>query len=277
MNKKLRLCLQGLACALLLGVVLFRISPAAADEGPLAVTETPTVTETSVVPSDTPTPTVTAAVATNTPTPTQTATVTPTGAVPTVTPTPTNTQPPQPQPTGVPVVNLVKRISETRVAVGSVVRYDLVVTNPNDFAIDDVTVQDALPAQVDYVSATSPVGTVSYDATTRTVTVVLGTLAAKQEVPVALQARVNGNASSASPIVNQATITYGRTVRTSTTSNQVTAELVPGSLPATGIGPGPREIVTLSLILGMAALTALALYDRSRRTEVQEQHEIIKD
>ena len=277
MNKKLRLCLQGLACALLLGVVLFRISPAAADEGPLAVTETPTVTETSVVPSDTPTPTVTAAVATNTPTPTQTATVTPTGAVPTVTPTPTNTQPPQPQPTGVPVVNLVKRISETRVAVGSVVRYDLVVTNPNDFAIDDVTVQDALPAQVDYVSATSPVGTVSYDATTRTVTVVLGTLAAKQEVPVAIQARVNGNASSASPIVNQATITYGRTVRTSTTSNQVTAELVPGSLPATGIGPGPREIVTLSLILGMAALTALALYDRSRRTEVQEQHEIIKD
>lgn len=277
MNKKLRLCLQGLACALLLGVVLFRISPAAADEGPLAVTETPTVTETSVVPSDTPTPTVTAAVATNTPTPTQTATVTPTGAVPTVTPTPTNTQPPQPQPTGVPVVNLVKRISETRVAVGSVVRYDLVVTNPNDFAIDDVTVQDVLPAQVDYVSATSPVGTVSYDAATRTVTVVIGALAAKQEVTVAIQARVNGNASSASPIVNQATITYGRTVRTSTTSNQVTAELVPGSLPATGIGPGPREIVTLSLILGMAALTALALYDRSRRTEVQEQHEIIKD
>ncbi len=277
MNKKLRLCLQGLACALLLGVVLFRISPAAAAEGPLAVTETPTVTETAVVPSETPTPTVTAAVATNTPTPTQTATVTPTGAVVTVTPTPTNTQPPQPQPTGVPVVNLVKSINETRVVVGSVVRYDLVVTNPNDFAIDDVTVQDALPAQVDYVSATSPVGTVSYDATTRTVTVVLGTLAAKQEVTVAIQARVNGNASSASPIVNQATITYGRTVRTSTTSNQVTAELVPGSLPATGIGAGPREIVTLSLILGMAALTALALYDRSRRPKVQEQAEIIKD
>ena len=139
----------------------------------------------------------------------------------------------------------------------------------------DVVVQDALPAQVDYVSATSPVGTVSYDAATRTVTASLGTLAAHQEVVIAIQARINANAATPSPIINQATIIYGRT-RGTGSSNTVTAELVPGSLPETGFGPGPREIVTFSLILGMAALTALALYDRSRKPETQEQPEIIK-
>lgn len=273
MNKMLRLCLQGLGSALLVGVVLVQSLPAAADEGPLAVTETPTVTATAVVPSDTPTPTETASA---TPTPTVIAVITPT---PTSTATPstvTNTPPPEnPQPTAVPVVNLVKRISQDRVVMGSVVQYELVVTNPNDVAIDDVSVQDALPPQVDYVSATSPVGTVAYDAATRTLTVTIGTLAARQEIVIAIQARINANAATPSPIVNQATITYGRTTRTTTTSNQVTAELVPGSLPATGVGPGPREIVTLSLIVGMAALTALALYDRSRGAKIQEQPEVI--
>ncbi len=275
MNKMLRLCLQGLGSALLVGVVLVQSLPAAAEEGPLAVTETPTVTATAVLPTDTPTPTETPSA---TPTSTVIAVITPT---PTSTATPpaptvTNTPPPEnPQPTAVPVVNLVKRISQDRVVMGSVVQYELVVTNPNDFAIDDVSVQDALPPQVDYISATSPVGTVAYDAATRTLTVTLGTLAAKQEVTIAIQARINANAATPSPIVNQATITYGRTTRTTTTSNQVTAELVPGSLPATGVGPGPREIVTLSLILGMAALTALALYDRSRGAKIQEQPEVI--
>lgn len=287
MNKTFRLCIQGLASALLVGVTLLSWpGAAAADEGPLAVTETPTNTVTPVTGgvTETPTPTetvtvtatpvITSTVVTETPTPTATVTLPP---VISPTPTVTPTAPPQnPQPTSVPVVNLVKRISQDRVVMGSVVQYELIVSNPNDVAVDDVVVQDALPPQVDYVSATSPVGTVSYDATTRVVTVSLGTLAARQEVTIAIQARVNANAATPSPIINQATIIYGRN-RGTGSSNPVTAELVPGSLPETGVGPGPREIVTMSLILGMAALTALALYDRSRKPAQQEQPEIIQD
>ncbi len=267
MNKTLRLCFQGLALTLLVGVMLIQRSPVTAD-GPLAITETPTDTATAVVPTNTPTPT-------QTPTVTPTVTPTPVLSGQTPTPTPTATSPSNSQPSD-PVVTLVKRISQDRVVMGTVVRYDLIVTNANDVAIDNVVVQDALPAQVDYVSATSPVGTVSYDAATHTVTASLGTLAARQEVIIAIQARVNANAAAPNPIVNQATITYGSN-RTTTTSNTVTAELVPGSLPETGIGPGPREIVTMALILGMAALTILALYDRTRKPDIREQPEIIQD
>ncbi len=265
MNKTLHLVIQGLIATALLGFILLPGATAAAADGPLAVTETPTTppTETVVPPTETPVP------PTATPTVVSQATVTP--------PAPTATTPPNnPQPTAPPVVSLVKQISQDRVSIGSVVNYTLTVTNPNDTSVDNVTVQDILPAQVDYLSATSPVGTVSYDAATRAVTVVLGALAARQEVQIVIQARVNANASSASPIINQATITYG-TTGGGTTSNQVNAELVPGSLPATGVGPGPREIVTLALILGMAGLTVLALYDRSRKPEPQEQAEIIRD
>ncbi len=282
MNKTIRLWTQRLAAVALVAMVALLMLPrlATADEGPQAVTETPTDTVTPVIGStETSTPTVTATV-TETPviTTTVTATPSPTATLPVASPTPTvtpTTPPQQPQPTSVPVVNLVKRISQDRVVMGSVVTYELIVTNPNDVAIDDVVVQDALPAQVDYVGATSPVGTVSYDAATRAVTVSLGTLAAHQEVVIAIQARINANAATPSPIINQATIIYGRT-RGTGSSNTVTAELVPGNLPETGFGPGPREIVTFSLILGMAALTALALYDRSRKPETQEQPEIIK-
>lgn len=279
MNKTIRLWTQGFAVAALVAALALLTLPrlASADEGPQAVTETPTDTVTPVV--ETATPTVTATV-TQTPVVTSTVTATPsptpTLAVSTATPTVTPTAPPpQPQPTSVPVVNLVKRISQDRVVMGSVVTYELIVTNPNDVTVDDVVVQDALPAQVDYVSAASPVGTVSYDANTRTVTASLGAMAAHQEVTISIQARINANAATPSPIINQATIIYGRT-RGTGSSNTVTAELVPGSLPETGFGPGPREIVTFSLILGMAALTALALYNRSRKPEPQEQPETIK-
>ncbi len=279
MNKTIRLWTQGFAVAALVAALALLTMPrlAAADEGPQAVTETPTDTVTPVLAStETPTPTATATVtATPVVTTTVTATPTPTLPVPSATPTITPTAPPQPQATSVPVVNLVKRISQDRVVMGSVVTYELIVTNPNDVTVDDVVVQDALPAQVDYVSAASPVGTVSYDAASRTVTASLGAMAAHQEITISIQARINANAATPSPIVNQATIIYGRT-RGTGSSNTVTAELVPGSLPETGIGPGPREIVTFSLILGMAALTALALYDRSRKPDQQEQPETIK-
>jgi uncharacterized repeat protein (TIGR01451 family) len=267
----------GMALALIIVWAVLAL-PAQADDGPQAITETPTPTTTDAGITETATATAvtaTATVVTATSTPvTATATTPAEGGTPSPTPTgvvATNTPPPQPtsenNPTPAPPgVSITKRASSDRVAIGDVVEYTMVVINPNSSAVENVSVRDTLPTQVDYVSASSPVGSVSYDAGTRSVIFTIGTLTGNQQVTISIRARVNAAAPVPSSLLNQAVLTSGSgtSSQTTTQSNLTVVEVVPGQLPNTGEGPGPREIVTMAVAAAVACLGGFALIRRVR-------------
>jgi uncharacterized repeat protein (TIGR01451 family) len=157
---------------------------------------------------------------------------------PTFTPAPTNT--PAPQPTPPPAVFdplITKRAGVERAVVGEAVDFTLVVSNPNAVQIDNVTVSDPLPPQLDFVDGTTTAGALSYDAGTHTVTISLGVLAPGAEVTVVLRTRVNQFGQPPDTITNLAFAAPPSTAQ----SNPASFQLVPGALPAAGYGPGPRE------------------------------------
>jgi uncharacterized repeat protein (TIGR01451 family) len=261
----------------LTAILAFVALPARADDGPLAITETPTPTTTNASITETATATppatatatlpvsatptaVTATATATTPAEGGSPTPTPTSPVATNTPTSGGDNTPTPVPPG---VSIIKRASSDRVAIGDVVEYVMVVTNPNSTPVENVSVRDALPAQVDYVSASAPVGNVTYDAGSRAVIFTLGTLAGNQQVTISVRARVNAAAPVPSSLLNQAVLTSG-SGSISTQSNLTIVEVVPGQLPNTGQGPGPREIVTLAVAAAIACLGGLALVRRVR-------------
>ncbi len=200
-----------------------------------------------------------AALAGFTPTPTDTATPPIVTATPTaISPTP----PPSGGSTGLIPPSLSKGANKTRAQVGEVVEFTITVTNPNNADFGGVTVTDALPPQVDYVSASTPLGAFSYDANSRTVTFNLGTLAPNQSVTLTIRARLNALAQPPAIIDNVAAM------NNAITSNLVSIQTVPGELPLTGFAPAPIWLLALLaafLPLYGYALWALARASRRRR------------
>jgi uncharacterized repeat protein (TIGR01451 family) len=204
-----------------------------------------------------------------TPTPTDTATVTPTF---TSTATPTETQTPLPV-TDTPVPSggtpapilldplITKRSDLTQAVVGDLVTFTISVLNPNDAEVPGVSVGDPLPAQLDFVDGSTTAGTLSYDAGTRTATVLIGTLAPRQEVLITLRTRVNALGQPPDATTNLAFVSYTALSGQVTTSASSGAALqfVPSALPDSGFGPGPREWLSLIIPVGLAGLTALGL------------------
>jgi uncharacterized repeat protein (TIGR01451 family) len=236
-----------LAALLALGLwLVVRAAPLRA-AGLLAVTETATPTST------------------DTPLPTATSTQTPLPTLPGATATPMSTatassggQPPAPSVQD-PVIT--KRADVEHAVIGDAVQFILTVANPNDVEISGVTVSDPLPAQLDFVDGTTTAGTLAYDPAARTVTVAIGALAPRQEVTITLRARVNALGQPPDTITNLALLNFtgvsgqGAALQ----SNAALVQLVPGDLPATGFGPGPREWASLLVPLSFAGLAALGL------------------
>ena len=175
---------------------------------------------------------------------------------------PPEPSPTQPPPSGPEIVDplITKRASVERAVVGDLVQYTLEVTNPNSVDISNVVITDQLPEVVDLISTNTPQGTYSYDAATRTLTYNIGTLTAGQVLQIPILTRVNSKATAPDQFSNVAILTWddGRTV----TSNTVVVTIIPSSLPATGEGPGWREIAVMAGVL-LAAL-GLAGYGVSR-------------
>jgi uncharacterized repeat protein (TIGR01451 family) len=195
--------------------------------------------------------------------PTKAAAAPPRGFTSTFAPAPSNTPAPpshhQPNPTATPAPVLfdpiiTKLVDVHQARVGDAVHYTLVITNPNSIAISNVVVVDMLPDVLDYLSASSPQGTVTVSGNTLTFNV--GTLAAGQVLTIAIHTRVNSKGQPPNVFINSAHLTWddGRSVD----SNPVSVTVVPATLPATGEGPGLREVANMALA-GAAALVLLGL------------------
>ncbi len=174
-------------------------------------------------------------------------------------PVPSDTPaPPPPSATQAPVVYdplMTKLVDVQRAEVGDPVQFTIVVTNPNSVDVANIVIADPLPDVVDFLSATTPVGTYSYDAGTHTLTFNVGTLSANQVIYIVIHTRVNSRGQPPNQFRNVCRLTWdGGTI--DSTAGAVT--IIPSDLPAAGAGPGWRELLLLGLI-GLAALGAPAV------------------
>lgn len=194
---------------------------------PAGFTETPTPTDTPT-PTETPTPT-------DTPTPTETPTQTP-GPTPTDTPTPASTGAPTAAATATPQPILldpyiIKQVNLEQAQPGDIILFTIEIINPNPVAISQAIVSDALSPLVDYLSASVPRGTFSFDPAANTWTLALGDMGPGERVAIQITARVNDRARPPDTLLNTASLTSSRGV---TQSNTTRTLIVPGQLPGTG-------------------------------------------
>lgn len=207
-------------------------TPTLAPPTPTFTPVPPTPTFTSVpptpVPTDTPTPVP--------PTPTFTPippTIEPTSPVPTA-PAPITPTPGQPTATPAPVLQdpfIIKQVNLAQAQPGDIVIFAIEVINPNPVSLSNVTVSDALSPLVDYVSASVPRGTFSFDPSSRVWTLTLGTMAPNERLTFTITARVNEQAQPPNTLLNTAVLTTSRGVTQSNTTNTL---IVPRALPGTG-------------------------------------------
>ena len=103
----------------------------------------------------------------------------------------------------------VLKVSETRsVRVGEVYHYKLTVENKSAMPATQVQLKDALPPELDYVSiAATTAGTAAYDAASRTISWLVGNVAANGTAVLTLQVRANTHGT----IVNSAAVTSAET------------------------------------------------------------------
>ena len=236
----------------------------------LTPTDTPTNTPTNT-PTDTPTNT-------PTPTPTDTPTNTPTNTptdTPTVTPTPTPTNTPTDTPTTVPSgtptntptatgaatptptpppgsADLVvsKSGSPNPVAPGETLTYTILVTNNGPAAATGVTLTDALPQALTFLSAAASQGSCSF--ADPTVTCAVGSLPAGQNATVTIRVvpqNFGSVANSATADADQAEGNPGDETGTTTTFVQGGAAPIPSLSPA--------MLGLLAMALAAAALLVL--------------------
>ena len=220
--------------------------PAFTPQAPLGFTDTPVPpTDTPVPPTDTPAPptstpvppTSTPAPPTDTPVPPTDTPAPPTStpAPPTSTPAPTSEMPPSPlTPTPQPVLidpYIIKQVNLEQAQVGDIVVFTIDVINPNPVAIGNVVVGDVLSPLVDYLSASVPRGSFSYDAGARTWTLNLGVMGPEERLTLTITARVNERAQPPNTLLNTAVLTSSLGITQSNTTNTL---IVPGELPGTG-------------------------------------------
>jgi LPXTG-site transpeptidase (sortase) family protein len=135
-----------------------------------------------------------------------------------------------------------KTADATVAMVGDQVNFTITVTNIGNQTATDVTVTDPLPANMDYVSASStPVGTISLIAP-RTVEVAIGDVAVGDVITILINARVNSLGSP--PIQNIVSLsTTSSTDIISNDTSSVSLDIVAVTLPSTGFAPNRKTAI----------------------------------
>jgi uncharacterized repeat protein (TIGR01451 family)/fimbrial isopeptide formation D2 family protein len=142
--------------------------------------------------------------------------------------------------------------------IGDPVEFIITVTNPNAIAVSGVVASDPLPAEVDFISASTSHGATSFNAATRRVDINLGTMAGGQVSTIKIQTVVNNKAQPPNAFRNRAYVS-------STVSNDSEVQAVPKAIPATGDGRGEAEwLLALALWLWIASLPLAAWKLRQR-------------
>jgi LPXTG-site transpeptidase (sortase) family protein len=249
----------------------------------ITATVTATLTPTpSPTTTNTPTATITGTV-TATPTNTGTATHTPTptltGTPPTNTPTPTHTRTPTPTITGTPptatatgsitpVPAVTKSVSPSSARTGQTFTFKVLIGNTGTAPFTNAVMTDAFNSYVDIASYSTTRGTFTVNATSRLLTLTIGTVMPGETITVQITCRVNNSATSTINWTNVANMTYvfnGASI--SKSSNTVTYQIIGSStLPGTGFGPpaapeagAERPSWWLTLLLGLLGVMAIGI------------------
>jgi len=121
-----------------------------------------------------------------------------------------------------PFLTLNKSVSLATAAPGTTITYTLTAGNIGGSAATNVTVTDVLPTNLSYISGSGG----SYNAATRTLSWILGTLSSAATKQVTFQGIIDANTTITSNISNTATITSTE-VTTPVTSNQTAMAVIP--------------------------------------------------
>jgi uncharacterized repeat protein (TIGR01451 family) len=145
---------------------------------------------------------------------------------------------------------------------GDPVQFTITVTNPSTVSVANVSVTDPLPPQITFTGATTTQGSFTFDAASNTVTFNIGTMGAGDVVTLTISGVANQNAKPPDSFRNTAFLFVNGVQKGS--SNTVEVRVIPGAIPATGLGPGWREWLAV-LMLSLIAMAAPLVAWRARR------------
>ena len=149
---------------------------------------------------------------------------------------------------------------------GDPVQFTIVVTNPGTVSVANVVVTDPLAPEITFTGATTTQGSFTFDAASNTVTFNIGTMGAGDVVTMTVSGVANQNAQPPDEFRNTALLFVNGEQKGST--NSVLVKVIPGAVPATGVGPGWREwlaVLMMSLVLVALALPVVAWGVRRQR------------
>jgi hypothetical protein len=142
---------------------------------------------------------------------------------------------------------------------GTEVAFTVVINNPHNVAITDVTVSTSLGALAEYLGASANQGQPAYQAGNNSIVLAVGTLAPGQTVQMTINARLAANAPASSRVNASASATVaGNTCLQAGAGVTIT----PAGIPVTGVGPGWEEMRVM-LFGGLTLLGALVWVGRS--------------
>ena len=162
--------------------------------------------------------------------------------------------------TGTPNIGITKSVFPSQVRTAQNATYTIVVNNTGTAMVTSATVIDQFSTYVDIISVTTTKGTATANASTRRVTVAIGTLSPNEVVTITVVVRVNNTATTNLTVSNSASIdsVFGAAT-TTRTSNSVSFQLLAtATLPGTG-GVEPASFLESNPRLGLPALISAVL------------------
>ena len=128
-------------------------------------------------------------------------------------------------------------------------------------------VTDVFPAVLDIIDAKTSMGTLTTNASTRTVTVNLGSFVKGQTVEISISTKVNATATTSAVYEHTSVLTFNPNVTIDSNTVQFSVLAGTGVLPGTGIGPpSPQHSSRISpvavLLLPFALLLPLVVLGR---------------
>ena len=164
--------------------------------------------------------------------------------------------------------NFVLKIDRTRVEVGEGIHFGITLSNIGTTIPVNAKVTDIFPAVLDIVDAETSVGTLTTNASTRTVTVNIGSFSPGQTIQISISTKVNATATTSAVYEHTSVLTFNPnvTIDSNTVEFSVLAAGT-GVLPGTGIGPpSPQHYSRISLaavlLLPFALLLPLVVLGR---------------
>lgn len=128
-------------------------------------------------------------------------------------------------------------IDRKRVEVGEGIHFLITLENIGDTIPVNARVTDVFPAVLDIVDAKTTFGTLNINASTRTVTVDLGSFGKGRKILISITTKVNSSATTSAVYDHKSALTYNPNVTIE--SNTVKFSIIAGGgiLPGTGLGP----------------------------------------